>query len=867
MSFHLMKVIVIFFCFCFLSPGIDLAHASEKTSIQLPWHHQFQFAGYYMAKELGYYQDAGLDVDIRDVTQGENTVEEVISSRADFGVSSSGLLIERSLGKPVVAVAAIFQQSPTIFLTLEQSGIHTPKDFIGKKIMLSPGFNSLSLIALLHQEKVFDKIERIDTSFDFHALLQGQTDVFNAYRTNEPNALRLEGYHPHVINPEDYGIHFYGDTLFTSEALLKNKPKLVEKFRSASIKGWKYALAHPDETIQLIQNKYRVTQTPQQLQFEAAEIAKVIQPESVEIGTMGLSRWAQIAQHLIAMGAVPASFHLDDEFLYTPPQGIPWKRLLPLIATVVVALVVLIAFLTVLAKANYRLKIARRETDASERKFRMLADYTTDWEYWVDTQGDYVYISPSCKSISGYDPEDFLNNKQLLYQIVEDAYRDDVQQHFSQEGEDSSPTFSMTFPITTKTGEKRWLEHTCRQVFDENGLPLGRRGNNRDISHRLDLESQLQQKHKMEAIGYMAGGIAHNFNNNLSIILGNIELSQLKQPADSVITPLLENAKIGVRRSRDLVQKIITYSRKGIQNKVQTSLEPIINETISLLQSTLPTTINLQYHSTAEGRSVAVDVDPSQIQEVLINLCNNAIHAMNEKGDLKIYLNSVYLKKGDLPAQYESSPGTYVKLGIEDTGYGIPAENIDKVFDPFFTTKEAYEGAGMGLSTVQGIIVQHGGIIKLSSKPDQGTVFDLYFPAVDQTSSESDTADTSMPKGAERILFVDDDESLAILGEKLLREMGYQVSIMTDSREALKLFTANADKFQLLITDQTMPQLTGTELIQEVKKINPHIAAILCTGFSSKVDEKVAQTIGADTFCMKPIDFPDLLQKIRQVLD
>jgi len=411
------------------------------------------------------------------------------------------------------------------------------------------------------------------------------------------------------------------------------------------------------------------------------------------------------------------------------------------------------------------------------------------------------------------------------------------------------------------------IDLTVSTNFDSAGNIINFVGFIVDISERKEFETQLRQKHKMEAVGYMAGGMAHNFNNNLSIILGNVELSQLKQAPNSEVIPLLENAKIAVRRSRDLVQKIITYSRKGIQRKTSIRLPEIISETVTLLQSTLPSTVSLEQIISPACDSVVVNADASQIQEVLVNLCNNAVHAMDEKGKLKIFLKTVELNKEDIPAQYEQAPGRYAKLSVQDTGSGMPAEMLDKIFDPFYTTKEEYEGAGMGLATVEGIVVQHGGLIKVNSIPKQGTVFDLYFPLVDGEITEPAPTNTELPRGTEQILFIDDDEMLASLGGQLLTQIGYQVSVMTDSIEALKLFTANADSIDLVITDQTMPDLCGKDLIQELKKVRHDIPTILCTGFSSKIDEDTAKELDINAFMMKPLDLPKLSQIVRRVLD
>ncbi len=396
-----------------------------------------------------------------------------------------------------------------------------------------------------------------------------------------------------------------------------------------------------------------------------------------------------------------------------------------------------------------------------------------------------------------------------------------------------------------------------------------------DISERkkmekqhLELEIQLRQKYKMEAVGVMAGGMAHNFNNNLSIILGNIELLKMKMSPISKVDDYLNNAQIAILRSRDLVKQILTYSRQDMKDKTLIQLPLIIDETMKLLHSTMPTTINLHHRISSDSHALMINADPSQVQECLVNLCNNAMHAMEEVGELTIALDSVELQKHDISAQYECQPGRYVKLSVQDTGVGMSAETVDKIFDLFYTTKPVDEGTGVGLSTVQGIVSQYGGLIKVNSRIGEGTTFELYFPVTEQTQvAESITKSKDMPEGKEHILFVDDDPMLANLGEQMLTIKGYTVSTMTNSIEALKLFRDNPDRFDLVITDQTMPELTGKQLIQEIKDIRSTIPAIICTGYSSKIDEEKAAKLGASAFLMKPLSMSQLLQTVRQVLD
>lgn len=381
---------------------------------------------------------------------------------------------------------------------------------------------------------------------------------------------------------------------------------------------------------------------------------------------------------------------------------------------------------------------------------------------------------------------------------------------------------------------------------------------------RLELEAQLQQSLKMEAIGTMAGGMAHNFNNNLAIILGNLEMAQRKFSEPEKVKSYIGNAKTASLRSRDLIQKILIYSRKTKSGTKPVSLPQIIKETITLLHSTFPSTVNLQQTCRSD---VTINADPSQLQEVLINLCNNAIHAMDEEGDLTVSLEVVDLKREDIPAQTPCAAGDYARISVQDTGSGITAETQKKIFDPFFTTKGVGKGTGMGLSTVQGIIDQHNGLIKVTSELGVGTTFDLYFPLTERMKEEHNLTVVSFPPGIEKILFVDDEEMLADIWSEMLREYGYQVTTITNSIKALKLFKESPEQFDLVISDQTMPGLSGKEFLKELLSIRPELPTIICSGYSSKINAGEARQLGASAFLMKPLELPVLLQTIRQVLD
>jgi len=314
----------------------------ENVSLQLVWHHQFQFAGYYMALEKGYYKNAGLDVNILSVKADSSPINEVLNGRADFGITTSGVLLDYFNGKPLVSVAAVFQRSPLIFVTEERPDIASIKDFAGKRVMLLDDRSSLELVALLKKYDLDDRIERIASSFNPMDIVNGKTDIFNGYKGNEPYLLETEGVPTREFDPFDYGIKFYGDILFTTEDYLNENGDTVEAFRRASLKGWKYAMNHTEETIDVIKNKYKSDKTKAHLRYEASIIQELTQNDIVPFGYQSKERWEQIAAILHDINVVNGYRDLEG-FIYEPPSNIRWKEIRPFLF--VFAIIVLLIIL------------------------------------------------------------------------------------------------------------------------------------------------------------------------------------------------------------------------------------------------------------------------------------------------------------------------------------------------------------------------------------------------------------------------------------------------------------------------------------------------------------------------------------------
>ena len=384
-------------------------------------------------------------------------------------------------------------------------------------------------------------------------------------------------------------------------------------------------------------------------------------------------------------------------------------------------------------------------------------------------------------------------------------------------------------------------------------------------AEKKELEQHLWQTQKMEAIGTLAGGIAHDFNNILGIIGGYAELALIEAVEGTRGEKCLKEVMRACGRARDLVQQILTFSRQGGKERKPLQLSLTVKEVMKMLRATLPTTIAIRYD--VSKNLPAVLADPIQIHQVVMNLCTNAFHAMQEKGGtLEVDLSEAVIDREHGISRVDLPSGKYQKLTIKDTGHGMSPEVMERMFDPFFTTKGLGKGTGLGLSVVHGIINNHEGAITVSSKVGEGTVFEVYFPSLEEVARDFDVSFVEPPTGTERILLVDDEEAIVSMGRQMLETLGYQVSARTSSVEALAAFRAQPDKFDLVITDMTMPTYTGVDLAREMLAIRQDIPIILCTGFSENIQEDKAKEIGIREFVMKPVARHEIAQIIRKVL-
>lgn len=428
------------------------------------------------------------------------------------------------------------------------------------------------------------------------------------------------------------------------------------------------------------------------------------------------------------------------------------------------------------------------------------------------------------------------------------------------------PAEGVTDTIIRKDGTEMTVSKNIDYLVDGLGKIIGGIECFEDITEKMRLEDQVRQAQKMEAIGTLAGGIAHDFNNILGAILGYAEMAKEDSEPGSKASGELDRVIEAGNRAAGLVKQILAFSRQTISEPIPLNPEHIVLEVIKLLRPSLPSTIAITQQIAPSTNTIIAD--PTQIHQIVMNLCTNAFHAMeNSGGTLHISLENRELAAQDIQPYPEAKPGKFVVLSISDTGPGIPLEIRNKIFDPYFTTKEVGKGTGMGLAIVHSIATSLGGFVTCESTLGQGTVFRTFLPAAPlEIVPPLPVSTDTVPTGKEHVLLVDDEEMLAELGKTMLERLGYRVTLCTDSTEALSLIQENPTLFDIMITDQTMPKITGFELAQKSLQISQRLLIILCTGYSNLVDEKAARKVGIRGFIMKPLTkkaLAELLAKVK----
>ncbi|MBU4264353.1 MAG: response regulator [Proteobacteria bacterium] len=519
-------------------------------------------------------------------------------------------------------------------------------------------------------------------------------------------------------------------------------------------------------------------------------------------------------------------------------------------------------------------KKAEEKLKESDKRIRSWLEYSPVCTKILDRNFNMQYMSSAC--INNLQIEDITQfyGKQFPFDCYPEPTRNVIIKNLETIRE-TGEIITLETPVFNMERDELWFQSTFVPVTDKEGLcdyiivvSVDITDRKRAEKTQANLAKRLQQAQKMEAIGTLAGGIAHDFNNILSAIIGFTELAKIELKDGRNASANLAKVLQASHRAAELVRQILTFSRKGAYKREPLQPYLTVKEALKLIRASLPTTIEIQEN--IDPKSGSIWADPTQIHQIIINLCTNAHHAMEEESGLL----SVSLLRKELSAEnvlgYPGvSPGPFIEISISDTGCGMDKQTQKRIFEPFFTTKEKGKGTGLGLSVVLGVVQDYEGMITVESELGKGTTFHVYFPAIIEDVETPVEAEEvkPLPIGTESILTVDDETIIVALHEAVLSRLGYTVMSKTSSEEALAAFKTDPQSFDLLITDQAMPALSGAKLAEEVLSLRPDMPIILCTGYSSTISEEKAMEIGIKRYLKKPVDGKALAEAVRDVLD
>lgn len=511
-------------------------------------------------------------------------------------------------------------------------------------------------------------------------------------------------------------------------------------------------------------------------------------------------------------------------------------------------------FITTFTDVSEQIR-AQEDRRKSEAKYEKMMKAIKDPVYICSQQFKIEYMNPSMIDRVGYDA-----TGELCHLVIHDLNeqcawcKNDI---FFEEGHAEknivSPKDNRTFNVLSSSFKNDDGTYSKISVF-------------RDITDYNEMQNRLQQAQKMESIGTLAGGIAHDFNNILSSILGFSGLALGEVEKGSVIEDDLTQIHTAGLRAKELVKQILTFARQSDDKIKPVMINPIAKEALKLIRSSIPSTIEIIENINSTKRVMA---NPSQIHQIFMNICTNAAQAMDEQGGvLGVDLsdcgieNTRYINGDVIP------PGNYIEITISDTGAGVPVDNLKTIFEPYYTTKKKGEGTGLGLAVVHGIIEKCKGKILVESRMGQGSKFTVYLPSIeDKSIDEPFESDLNLPKGKEKILFVDDEPQIIKMGYRCLSKLGYEVVTCFDGLEAIDVFKENPAQYDMVISDMTMPKMTGDKLAQQIMKIKPDIKFILCTGYSKKLNKTMLQSLGIHALMIKPVDTQKMAHTVRNILD
>ncbi len=503
----------------------------------------------------------------------------------------------------------------------------------------------------------------------------------------------------------------------------------------------------------------------------------------------------------------------------------------------------------------------------SEERFKLAIEAANEGLYDWDIPSNSVYLSPKLCTQLEYGPCAERPAADAWEPFVHPDDRSKVSALKTALAAGEKDAYQMEFRLKTSSGDWKWIMSRGK-VVERDGQGSVRRvvGAHTDITYRKKLEFQLRQAHKMEAAATLAGGVAHEFNNILGIIIGNTELAIDDIPEWNPARRNLDEVIKASLRAKDVVRGLLSFRRKSEGRRKPIKIGPIIEDVLKLIKTS--TSDAIDFRKNIPENTGEILAEPSEIHQALVNLCANAVFAMRENGGiLEVSVRTLELDETDVSQYTDIFPGRYLSISVSDTGHGIPSEIKGRILEPYFTTREVGEGVGMGLAVVHGVVKSHNGAVSIYSEPGKTTTFKILFPLISNPDKNESPVSESIPGGAESLLLVDDEAGLLELGKSMLERLGYRVTVQSNPVQALALFKSRPHTFDLVVTDMTMPGMTGAELAREIKATRPEIPVILCTGFSEQIDSQKARALGISKYIEKPLNMREFAVSVRNALD